>query len=470
MNEIVLYGADWCPDCRRAKSFLDESGVEFDYRDTELDEAAVQTVEELTDGKRVIPTLQILGRTYVNPDNATLATVLGINPQGRVVLYGADWCPDCRRAKNYLNDNDIKFQHIDVDEHDWATAEIETINDGKRTIPTILVGDTWYVNPDNATLRDALGLEQESSTKRYDTVIIGAGATGLTAAIYLQRARRDTAVLERKNVGGNTFLTAKIENYPGFIDISGPDLMDRMAEQATTYGAVIKQGTEVRHIEQRDGYFRVTTDLADYDAKAIIVATGSQYRQLNIPGENELIGQGVHFCATCDAPFYKGRSILVIGGGNSALEEGIYLTDFAEHVTFVAREPEFDADPIYTEKLETIDNVTTLMNRTSIEFVANEDGSFRALRARNNETGQDEDIEADGAFIFIGLTPNTSFLSGTVDLDENGFVDVAPGSVETNVPGIYAAGDCRKGAIAQVAAATGEGVVASFAVIEYLRM
>jgi thioredoxin reductase (NADPH) len=151
MNEIVLYGADWCPDCRRAKSFLDESGVEFDYRDTELDEAAVQTVEELTDGKRVIPTLQILGRTYVNPDNATLATVLGINPQGRVVLYGADWCPDCRRAKSYLNDNDIKFQHIDVDEHDWATAEIETINDGKRTIPTILVGDTWYVNPDNAT-------------------------------------------------------------------------------------------------------------------------------------------------------------------------------------------------------------------------------------------------------------------------------------------------------------------------------
>jgi thioredoxin reductase (NADPH) len=430
----------------------------------------IRVYQELTGGKRVIPTLQILGRTYVNPDNATLAVALGINPQGRVVLYGADWCPDCRRAKSYLNDNDIKFQYIDVEEHDWATGEIERINDGKRTIPTILVGDTWYVNPDNATLRDALGLEQESSTKRYDAVVIGAGATGLTAAIYLQRARRDTVVLESKNVGGNTFLSAKIENYPGFIDISGPDLMDRMADQATTYGALIKQGTEVRRIERRDGYFRVTTDLADYEGQAIIVSTGSQYRLLNIPGEEELIGQGVHFCATCDAPFYKGRSILVIGGGNSALEEGIYLTDFADHVTFVALGTEFDADPIYTEKLETIDNVTTLMNRTSIEFVANEDGSFRALRARDNETGRDEDIEADGAFIFIGLTPNTSFLSGTVDLDENGFVDVAPGSVETSEPGIFAAGDCRKGAIAQVAAATGEGVVASFAVIEYLKM
>lgn len=470
MNEIVMYGADWCPDCRRAKSFLEENGVEFDYHDTELDEAAVATVERLNDGKRVIPTIQILGRTYVNPDNATLAVALGINPQGRVILFGADWCPHCRRAKSYLDDNDIKYQYIDVDKHDWAIAEVESINDGARTIPTILVGETWYVNPDNATLRKLLSIEKESSTKRHDVVIIGAGATGLTAAIYLQRAKCDTVMLESKNVGGNTFLTANIENYPGFSDISGPDLMDRMAQQAMSYGALIKEGTEVRQIERRDGYFRVTTDLGDYEGKAIIVSTGSQYRLLEIPGEEELIGRGVHFCATCDAPFYKGRSILVIGGGNSALEEGIYLTDFVEHVTFVELRPEFSADPIYTEKLETLENVTTLLNITSVEFIANADGSFRALRVRDNETGEEQDIEADGAFIFIGLTPNTSFLSGTVDLDDNGYVDVAPGSVETSVPGIFAAGDCRKGAIAQVAAATGEGVVASFAVAEYLKM
>jgi thioredoxin reductase (NADPH) len=311
-------------------------------------------------------------------------------------------------------------------------GERERINDGKRTIPTILDQDTWCVTPDNATLRDALGLEQESSTKRYDAVDIGAGATRLPAVIYLQRVRRDTAVLERKNVGDNAFLTSKIENYPGFNDISGPDLMDRMAEQATTYGALIKEKTEVRRLERRDGYFRVTTDLAEYDGRAIIVSTGSQCRLLNIPGKEVLIGQGVHFCATCDAPFNKGCSILAIGGGNSAVDKGIYLADFVDRVAFVARGREFYADSTYTEKLETIDNVTTLMNRTSIEFVANADDSFRALRTRDDETGEDEDIAADGAFIFIGLKPNTSFLSGTIEDDEDGFVDVVPGSVETS--------------------------------------
>ncbi|MDH3755788.1 MAG: FAD-dependent oxidoreductase [Acidimicrobiia bacterium] len=469
VNEIILFGADWCPDCRRAKAFLDENDVDFVYRDTELDESAVETVEELTGGQRVIPTIQILGRTYVNPDNVALALALGINPQARVVLYGADWCPDCRRAKAYLGDNGIKYQYIDVDEHDWATAEIEAINDGKRTIPTILVGDTWYVNPDNATLRDALGIEQESSTKRYDTLILGAGATGLTAAIYLQRAKRDTVLLEGKNVGGNAFLTAKIENYPGFVDISGPDLMDRMAEQARSYGAEVETGTEVTAIATHEGYFRVSTDLADYEGRSIVIATGSQYRRLEIPGEDALIGSGVHFCATCDAPFYKGRSIIVVGGGNSALEEGLYLTEFASEVTFVVRSPGFTAEPIYTEKLESIENASALMNRTAVEFVTDDNGGFRALRVQNNETGEVEDIMADGAFVFIGLTPNTAFLEGTVNLDEAGYVDVAPGSVETSVPGIFAAGDCRKGAIAQVAAATGEGVIASFAVNEFLR-
>ena len=369
----------------------------------------------------------------------------------------------------YLGDNDITFQYIDVDEHDWATAQVEAVNDGKRTIPTILIGETWHVNPDNPTLRDALGIEQERSTKRYDTLIIGAGATGLTAAIYLQRAKRNTVLLEAKNVGGNAFLTSQIENYPGILDISGPDLMDKMAEQARSYGAQIEAGTEVTAIEPRDGYFAVSTGLADYEGRTVVVATGSQYRRLEIPGEEELIGSGVHFCATCDAPFYKGRSIIVVGGGNSGLEEGLYLTEFASDVTFVTRSPGFTAEPIFTEKLETIDNATALLNKTPTEFVTDDNGGFHALRVRDNETGEVDDIAADGAFVFIGLTPNTEFLSGMLDLDEAGYVDVAPGSVETNVPGIFAAGDCRKGAIAQVAAATGEGVVASFAVNEYLR-
>ncbi len=147
MNEIVMYGADWCPDCRRAKSFLEENGIEYEYRDTELDEAAVEIVERLNNGKRVIPTFEILGQTYTNPDNAMLASALGINPVGRVIMYGADWCPDCRRAKSFLNDNHIRFQYIEVDKLEWATQVVESINNGKRTIPTFLINDKPYTNP-----------------------------------------------------------------------------------------------------------------------------------------------------------------------------------------------------------------------------------------------------------------------------------------------------------------------------------
>ena len=469
MNQIVMYGADWCPDCRRAKSFLEEHGIEYEYRDTALDESAVEIVEKLNNGKRIIQTFEILGHTYTNPDNATLASVLGINPAGRVIMYGADWCPDCRRAKSFLNDNHIKFQYIEVDKLEWAAQAVESINDGKRTIPTILIDGTPYANPDNPTLRDALRIGEEVTTKCYDAVIIGAGAAGLTAAIYLQRGKLDALVLEAVNVGGNAFLTAKIENYPGFSDISGPDLMQRMADQATTYGATIKEGVPVRRIERQDGFFQLVTDMGDYQARAVILAVGSHYRRLGIAGEDELIGTGIHFCAACDGPFYKGKKLIVVGGGNSALEEGIYLTEFAEHVTLVADQPAFTATATYTDKLETMSNITTLLNKTSEEFLANPDGSFRSLRVRDNDTGVEEEIEADGAFIFIGLTPNTSFLAGTVELDERGFVDVAPGSVETSLPGVFAAGDCRKGAIAQVAAATGEGVLASFAASEHLR-
>ena len=469
MNEIVMYGADWCPECRRAKAFLEEHDIEYEYRDTELDEGAVETVERLNHGKRIIPTFEILGHSYTNPDNATLAAVLGINPAGRVIMYGADWCPDCRRAKSFLNDNHIKFQYIEVDKVEWAAQAVETINNGKRTIPTILIDGTPYANPDNATLRDALHIDKEITTRCYDTVIVGAGAAGLTAAIYLQRAKRDALVLEAVNVGGNTFLTAKIENYPGFTDISGPDLMQRMEEQATTYGATIKQGVPVTRIEPQDGFFQISSAMGDYQARSVIVAVGSHYRRLGIPGEDDLIGAGIHFCAACDAPFYKGKKLIVVGGGDSALEEGIYLTGFAEHVTIVSNEASFSASRSYTDKLETMDTITPLLNKTSEEFLANPDGSFRSLRVRDNDTGAEEEIEADGAFIFIGLTPNTSFLAGTVELDERGFVDVAPGSVATSLPGVFAAGDCRKGAIAQVAAATGEGVLASFATNEYLR-
>lgn len=217
MEEIKLYGADWCPDCRRAKAFLKENNIAYTFIDVDLDETATKKVESINNGKRIIPTLIINGKSYTNPDNATLGGALGVNEAGRVQLYGADWCPDCRRAKRYLQDNGVNYQFIDVDEHDWATDKVEEINNGKRIIPTVIVDNQPYTNPDNAQLKDLLKIDATKETKIFDSVIIGGGAAGLTTSIYAQRDRFETLILEKKTIGGNAFLTEKIENYRGLL-------------------------------------------------------------------------------------------------------------------------------------------------------------------------------------------------------------------------------------------------------------
>ncbi len=469
MDSITMYGADWCPDCRRAKAYLTENGVEFEYRDIDLNDSHVALVESINNGKRVIPTLQINGVTYTNPDNKTLADVLGLNPQGRVILYSADWCPDCRRAKAFLESQGIRYQSISIEEHEWAAQAVEQINNGKRIIPTALINGEAYTNPDNKTLVELLKLDQEETQAVYDTIIIGAGASGLTAALYLQREKFSTLILEKKNVGGNTFLTQKIENYPGFDTISGPELMERMGKQARGVGVEIREGYEVSTIRKEGLMFSVETPLGQFKAKTLVAAVGSTYRTLGIPGETEFIGAGVHFCATCDGPFYKNKDVIVIGGGNSAVEEALYLSEICKHVHLIHRGDTFRATSAAVIKLDERDNLTAHLNTTSLEFISNDSDQFGGIRTRNDETGEEQIIAADGAFIFIGLIPNTQFLQGIVDLDERGFILSNCGTVETSLPGFFAAGDARKGAIAQVASATGEGVIASFAAKEYLR-
>ncbi|EPR66381.1 glutaredoxin family protein [Cyclobacterium qasimii] len=200
MNEITLYGADWCPDCRRAKAFLIENNVDYTFIDVDLDEAATKKVEAINKGKRIIPTLIINGKSYTNPDNAALSSILGINEQGRVILYGADWCPDCIKSKSFLVDNKINFQYINIDENEWAIPIIEKINSGKRKIPTILINEDILVEPENEALRIALKLDEEKITKVFDSIIIGAGAAGLTTSIYAQRDRFSTLILEKKRL------------------------------------------------------------------------------------------------------------------------------------------------------------------------------------------------------------------------------------------------------------------------------
>ncbi len=468
MNTILLYGADWCPDCIRVKVFLKNNNIDYTFIDVDMNREAASKLEEINNGKRIIPTLIINNKSYANPENIVLSSVLGINEAGRVQLFGADWCPDCRRAKNFLRDNAINFEFIDVDAYDWATQKVEEINNGKRIIPTVLIDGKPHTNPDNVKLTELLSINIEKEHKIYDTIIIGGGAAGLTTSIYAQRDRFDTLILEKKNIGGNAFLTEKIENYPGFTSISGPKLMDKMEEQAKTYGADIKTGEEVVGLRKEGELFTVETNSSSYFGKTIVLSTGSTYRQLDIPNETELIGSGIHFCATCDGAFYRDKDIIVIGGGNSALEEGIFLAGFCKSVKIVNRLNEFTASETYIEKLSSIDNITTYMNKTSIEFIAGENELFQSLKVKDNETEEETLIYADGVFIFIGLIPNTAHFKGVVELDERGFIQTTA-LAETSVNGIFAAGDCREGAIAQVASATGEGVLASYGIRNYLK-
>ena len=468
MTDILLYGADWCPDCRRAKAYLKENNINFSFIDVDLDKEATAKVEAINNGKRIIPTVIIKGKSYTNPNNIELASVLGINEVGRVQLFGADWCPDCRRAKSFLRDNGINFDFIDVDQYDWATAKVEAINNGKRIIPTILINDVPYTNPDNVKLTELLSINIEKEHKIFDTIIIGGGAAGLTTSIYAQRDRFDTLILEKSTIGGNAFLTEKIENYPGFTSISGPKLMEKMEEQAKTYGAVIKTGEEVVALKKQDGIFSIQTKSTTYLGKTVVLSTGSTYRKIGIPNEEELIGSGIHFCATCDGAFYRDKDIIVVGGGNSALEEGIFLAGFCKSVKIVHRSENFSASETYVEKLKTIDNITTYMNKTSLEFLANDNGLFKGLKIKDNKTNQESILEADGTFIFIGLIPNTKSFKNVINLDSKGFIQTT-GLAQTSVEGIFAAGDCREGAIAQVAAATGEGVLASYGIRNYLK-
>ena len=470
MIEIKLYGADWCPDCRRAKAFLKENNIEYTFIDVDLDESATKKVESINNGKRIIPTIIINGKSYTNPDNVKLSEVLGINEMARVILYGADWCPDCRKSKSYLKNNKINYQYIDIDkdENKWAIPYITELNNGKRRIPTILIDNKILVEPENDELRDALRIEEEKIKQVFDVIIVGGGAAGLTTSIYAQRDRFDTLILEKKTIGGNAFVTEKIENYPGFTSISGPALMDKMEEQARVYGAVIKTGEDVNSITKKGSQFLVNTASNTYLGRSVVLSTGSTYRRLGIPGESELIGSGVHFCATCDGAFYRDRDIIVIGGGNSALEEGIFLAGFCRSVKIVHILPEFTASETYVEKLKSLQNISTYLNKTSIEFKSDENGNFEGLVIEDNSSGERETIVADGVFVFIGLIPNTKNFSNLVDLNERGFV-VTSGLAQTSHEGIFAAGDCREGAIAQVAAATGEGVLASYGIRDYLK-
>ncbi len=295
----------------------------------------------------------------------------------------------------------------------------------------------------------------------YKSIIIGTGPAGLTAAIYLARANLSPLVIEGPQPGGQLTTTTEVENFPGFPEgIMGPDLMDNMRKQAERFGAEFRTGW-VNSIDTSSRPFKLQVDgMGELVAETLIISTGATAKYLGIPGEQDNVGRGVSTCATCDGFFFRGKEIVVIGGGDSALEEAGFLTRFASKVTLVHRREELRASKIMQDRVRSNEKVEWALNRTPLE-VLTDDAGVTGLKVLNNATGEEEIIETNGVFVAIGHHPNTGFLGGQITTDENGYIVVKPGTSETNVPGIFACGDVQDTRYRQAITAAGSGCMAA---------
>ena len=312
-----------------------------------------------------------------------------------------------------------------------------------------------------------------SDTPVHDVVMVGAGPAALSAAIYTTREDIETVLMEKGVVGGMAAITDWVDNYPGFPKgIAGLEYADQLQAQAERFGAKIELG-EVTEIIDEGKYKRLKTTEGDMLAKAVLIATGTDYKKVGVPGEQEYYAHGVHYCATCDGAFYRDKRLVVIGGGNSAVQESIFLTRFATHIDLLVRSDKMRASEILQRELREkyADKVTIHFNTTTDEIVGEEvDGRKKVTKVigTDQSTGQKVEFPTDGVFVFVGLKPNTEFLQNSkIELDEIGMVK-SNEHLETSIPGVFVAGDVHSGATLQIASATGEGATAALRIREYL--
>ena len=391
-----------------------------------------------------------------------------------IKVYGASWCNDCRRAKKFLGDQRVSYEWFDIEHDPSVIAEVHARNDGKNIIPTIVFPDGSHLSePSNEELANKLGLERTAMQHAYDLIIVGGGPAGLTTSIYAARENLETLIIDSKGLGGQAGVTERLDNYPGFPEgVGGAELADRFVRQAQRYGVEMLQALSVASIEDIGGEeLRVVTSNGDhYEARAVLIATGSSYRRTGAMGEEDLIGAGIHFCATCDGPFYKGsKELLVLGGGNSGLEEGLFLAQFTDKVTVVEYKDRLAGSQVLQDKVADDPKMDVLLNRKVTSFSPKDDGSGKigTVVLENVQTGETEEHHPAGVFVFVGLDPNTEFLKGTCDLDERGFL-VTDDTFMTSLPGVFAAGDVRVGSTKQLASAVGEGAAVAIQIRGYL--
>lgn len=388
-----------------------------------------------------------------------------------ITVYGASWCPDCRRAKQFFGAHRIAYEWIDITDNAEAVAFVEEVNHGSRRIPTIVFPDgDILVEPSNSALAEKTQTRLDSAKDFYDLIVVGGGPAGLTAAIYAAREGLKVLVIDQAGLGGQAAMTQILDNFPPFEEgITGQEFAHRLELQARRFNTDIVQGEQIVDIV-RDGQYLVVKSInkREYISRAALIATGTRYTQLNIPGEYELIGHNVHFCATCDGPFYKDKDVLVIGGGNSGFEEGLHLATMARSVTIVEFHPEVKASQILQDKVASKPKMRVVTNHAVLEFKVKDDNQLAGVLVEDRATGEVKEWNPDGVFVFIGLSPNTAFLPATIERDPWGFIET-DATLRTSLEGVYAAGDVRTGSTKQAISAAGEGATAALMIRQYLK-
>jgi thioredoxin reductase (NADPH) len=395
--------------------------------------------------------------------------------QSKPIIYGAEWCPYCTKLKQYFESLKVGFEFKNVDDPLNETSMLELTNQN-YLIPTLVVGSRVAQNPPHQEVQEMLNegkyMSQNNAAEKkeiHDVIMIGAGPTSLAAAIYTTREDLDTVLYEKGVIGGLAAITDWVDNYPGFPEgLAGLDLSEGLRKQAERFGADIRLGEVLEIIDEGALKKLVTTD-GDIYARAVLIATGSDYKKLGIPGEEEFYGRGVHYCATCDGAFYRDKKLVVVGGGNSAVQEAIFLTKFATHIDLLVRADKMRASEILQHELdEHKDKIKVHFNTSPKEIVGNNENKVGQVIGVDTKTGKDKIFKTDGVFVFIGLKPNTGFLKNTkIQLDEIGMIETN-GVLQTSIPGVFAAGDVRSGATMQIASATGEGATAALMIRKYL--
>jgi len=390
----------------------------------------------------------------------------------KVKIYTTDYCSYCDRAKNILDGLKIAYQEINIFGNLEMRDKIMELTGGRRDVPQIFIDDKYVGDDDdlyNLSVSgelDDMGSDQtkdesrgNGNSKSTDILIIGSGPAGLTAALYAGRAELDTIVVTGKELGGQISITEDIENYPGFTNgIKGPELVAEMTAQAERFGAKIVYDY-VHKVDFLSYPFKAWTHDTEYIAKVVVISTGSSHRMLEIPGEQEYIGKGVSYCATCDGFFFKDKEIVVVGGGDAAVEEGMFLTRVATRVTMIHRRDRLRASEILQTRARKNDKIDFIWDTKVTEIIGDGNG-VTSSRLLNVKTDEEVIKPVDGVFIFIGHYPNTEIFKGQIEMDEVGYI-ITDRVQHTNIEGVFAAGDVQDYIFRQAITAAGTGAAAA---------